>query len=65
MKFLNIKSFADLKKCSRETVYRAEKNQEIDINRTAGFPVIFLTDKNKEWEPRRIGRPKKEILKIS
>jgi hypothetical protein len=65
MKFVNIKQFADMKKTTRENVYSAERKGEVDIDRTAGFPVIFLTNKNINWKPRGKGRPKKGILKIS
>jgi hypothetical protein len=66
MKFFNIKQFAVLKKCSRETIYNAAKRGEVDIDRSAGFPVVYLTEKNLNWMPgQKIGRPKKEILYIS
>ncbi len=61
MKFVNIKQFANMKGCSRETVYAAERRGEVNIDRSAGFPVIYLTEKNLNWKPgQRIGRPKKE-----
>jgi hypothetical protein len=65
MKFLNVKLFAEMKKCSRQTVYNAERVGEIDIDRSTGFPVIYLTEKNLKWKPEPIGRPKKVIMRIS
>jgi hypothetical protein len=66
MKFVNIKQFAAMKKCSRETIYNAAKRGEVDIDRSNGFPVIYLTVKNLNWMPgQNTGRPKKGILNIS
>ncbi len=63
MKFVSIKSFAGLKKCSRETVYNAAKRGEIDIDRTSGIPVIYLSKKNLEWNPsQNMGRPRKNSI---
>ena len=63
MKFLSITRFAALKKCSRETVYNAARNDRIAIDRSSGIPVIFLTEKNLSWKPgKNIGRPRKEKL---
>jgi len=59
LKFVNIRQFAELKKCSRECIYKADRKGEITIDRSAGFPVIFLTEKNRSWKPRGKGRPKK------
>lgn len=65
MKFVNITQYATMKKCSRETIYNAAKRGEIDIDRSAGFPVIYLNEKNTAWQPgKKVGRPKKGILKI-
>lgn len=61
IKFVNITQFSRLKKCSREAVYNAEKRGEIEIDRSAGFPVIHLTEKHQNWKPNSQGRPKKEI----
>ena len=63
MKFLNVKQFAEMKNCSRETVYKAAKSEKVNIDRSAGFPVIHLNDKNLSWNPQQIGRPKKEKIK--
>lgn len=66
MKFVNIKQFAEMKKCSRENIYNAERKGEISIDRTAGFPVIYLTKENLNWKPKEKGRPpKKEKLDLS
>ncbi len=66
MKFVNIKQFAVMKKCSRETIYNAAKRGEVDIDRSAGFPVVYLTEKNLNWKSgQNTGRPKKGILNIS
>ena len=65
MKFVNVKQFADMKNCSRENVYNAARNGEVDIDRSAGFPVIYLTNKNLNWIPKEKGRPKKESLPVS
>jgi hypothetical protein len=55
-----------MKKCSRETIYNAAKRGEVDIDRSNGFPVIYLTVKNLNWMPgQNTGRPKKGILNIS
>ena len=63
MKFLSITRFAEMKKCSRETVYNAAKRGEIDIDRTAGVPVIYLTEKNLKWMPRqKMGRPRNKNI---
>lgn len=62
MRFLNIKQFADLKKCSRENIYNANRKGEVDINRSAGFPVIFLNEKNISWKPKGKGRPRRESI---
>ena len=63
MKFVSIKSFADMKGCSRETVYNASKQGKVDIDRTSGIPVIFLSEKNLSWKPgQNMGRPRKEII---
>jgi len=60
MDFTNVKQFAEIKGCSRQTIYLAEERGEIDIDRTAGFPIVYLTKKNLNWKPgQRIGRPKK------
>lgn len=65
MKFVNVKQFAALKKCSRETIYNAAKRGKVDIDRSAGFPIIYLTEKNLNWKPgQNTGRPKKGILDI-
>jgi hypothetical protein len=63
MKFVNITRFAAMKKCSRETVYKAAKRGKIDIDRNSGMPVIYLTDKNLNWIPgENTGRPRKESV---
>lgn len=60
MKFLSIKKFAELKKCSRETIYNAAKKGYLNIDRSSGTPVIFLNEKNLSWQPGfNQGRPKK------
>ncbi|MBK9097528.1 MAG: hypothetical protein IPM14_05240 [bacterium] len=65
MKFVSITHFAVLKKCSRETVYNAEKRGEVEIDRTAGVPVIHLTEKNMNWKPgQNMGRPKNKSVDI-
>jgi len=62
MNFVNIKQFALTKGCSRMTIYAAEERGELKIDRSAGFPVIYLTKENLAWKPgQRIGRPKKVI----
>ena len=59
MKFVSIKRFAEMKECSRETVYNAAKRGKIDIDRTSGIPVIHLTEKNMDWKPgQNMGRPR-------
>lgn len=63
-KFVNVKQYAAMKKCSRENIYNAAERGEVDIDRTAGFPVIYLTEKNLKWKPAQVGRPKKGILEI-
>ncbi len=63
-KFVNVKQYATMKKCSRETIYNAAKRGEVDIDRQAGFPVIYLTGKNIKWNPGNVGRPKKGVLEI-
>lgn len=63
MKFVNISQFAAIKKTSRETIYKAEKDGKLDIDRSAGFPVIFLTEKNRKWKPRPKGRPINQMTK--
>lgn len=61
LKFVNIKRFAKFKGCSRQTIYAAERRGEIDINRDAGFPVVYLTKKNLAWKPgQKVGRPRKK-----
>lgn len=65
MKFVNIKQFAELKGCSRENIYNAEKKGEVSIDRSAGFPVVFITEKNKNWKPRRKGRPTKNYSDLT
>lgn len=65
MRFVNIIQFAKMKKCSRETVYKAERKGEIEIDRTAGFPIIYLSEKNLYWKPKRQGRPPNKVLDIS
>lgn len=66
MKFLNVKLFAELKECTRQTVYNAESKDEVDIDRSQGFPIVYLTKKNLNWKPgQNIGRPKKEVIKLS
>ena len=65
MKFLNVTLFAAMKKCSRVTIYNAAKSGEVDIDRQAGFAVIYLNEKNLNWKPAQVGRPKKGILNIS
>ena len=63
MKFVSITRFAEMKKCSRETVYNAAKRGEIDVDRTAGVPVIYLTEKNQKWMPgQNIGRPRNKNI---
>lgn len=65
MKFLNVKLFAELKNCTRQTIYNAERDGEIDIDRSQGFPVVFLTKKNSNWKAgQNVGRPSKEIADI-
>jgi len=65
MKFVNITRFAAMKKCSRETVYNAAKRGKIDIDRNSGMPVIYLTEKNLNWNPgENIGRPRKESVDL-
>jgi hypothetical protein len=65
MKFVSITNFAEMKKCSRETVYNAEKRGEIDIDRTAGVPVIHLTEKNMSWKPgQNMGRPRNKNVDL-
>lgn len=60
MKFVSIKRFSEMKKCSRETVYNAAKRGYIQIDRSSGIPVIFLNEKNLSWRPgQNRGRPKK------
>jgi len=61
MKFVNIKQYAELKGCSRPNIYNAEENGEISVERSAGFPVIYLNDKNRKWEPRKKGRPIQKV----
>lgn len=63
IKFVNITQFAKIKKVSRETLYKAERNGEIEVDRSSGFPVIFLTEKNKKWKPRPKGRPISQMTK--
>lgn len=54
-----------MKKCSRQTVYNAARKGEINIDRSQGFPIIFLTEKNLNWKSgQNIGRPKKGIMRI-
>ena len=66
MKFFNYKLFAEMKKCSRQTVYSAENKGEIVIDRSQGFPVVYVTDKNLTWQSGKIiGRHQKEIKSIS
>ena len=62
MKFVSITQFAKLKKCSRETIYKAADRGEVEIDRSSGIPVIFLTEKNSSWKPGEVGRPRKEKL---
>jgi len=65
MKFVSITHFAGIKKCSRETVYNATKRGEIDIDRTAGVPVIYLTRKNMNWIPgQNMGRPRNKKVDL-
>ena len=65
MKFVSITNFAGMKKCSRETVYNAEKRGEVDIDRTAGAPVIHLTEKNMSWKPgQNMGRPRNKNVDL-
>lgn len=61
MRFVNIKQFAAIKNTTRENVYAAERKGEIDIDRSAGFPIIFLTEKNRKWKPRKKGRPRNQM----
>uniref|UniRef100_A0A7V2ZLE1 Helix-turn-helix domain-containing protein n=1 Tax=Ignavibacterium album TaxID=591197 RepID=A0A7V2ZLE1_9BACT len=66
MKFVNIKKFSEMKKCSRETVYNAAKRGYIEIDRSSGIPVIFLNEKNLSWQPgQNRGRPKKRTIDFS
>ena len=60
-KFVNIKQFAKMKGCSRESVYKAERKGELVIDRSAGFPVVYLTEMNLNWKPRKKGRPRKQV----
>ena len=52
-KFVNITKFATMKNCSRETIYSAERKGEIDIDRSSGFPVVYLTAKNLGWKKKK------------
>jgi len=63
MNFVSIKRFADLKKCSRETVYNAAKRGKINIDRTSGIPIIYLSKKNLDWKPgQEMGRPREKSI---
>jgi len=42
-----------MKKCSRENIYNAERKGEVDVDRSAGFPVIYLTEKNSQWKQEK------------
>lgn len=53
---MNIKQFAKWKGCSRQNIYNAEKRGEVEIDRTKGFPVIFLNKNNTNWKPKGRGR---------
>lgn len=62
MKFVNVKQFAQIKNCTRQTVYNAARKGLIAIDRQQGFPIIYLTEKNNNWKPgQNIGRPSKII----
>lgn len=63
-KFVNITQFAKMKKCSRETIYSAGRKGELDIDRTAGFPVIYLTEKNNSWKKRKSNKEKLDLNEI-
>lgn len=66
MRFINIKKFAELKKCSRETIYNAAKRGEVEIDRSSGTPLIFLTEENMNWKPgQNIGRPRAKYVEIT
>ena len=65
MKFVSITSFADMKKCSRQTIYNAAKEGKIDIDRSSGIPVIYLTESNLNWSPgQNMGRPRRESINL-
>jgi len=54
-----------MKKCTRQTVYNAISKGEIDIDRSQGFPIVYLTEKNLNWKPgQNIGRPHKQPVKL-
>ena len=53
MEYLSVTKYAELKEVHRNAVYLAasDKRKEIDIDRRSGISIIFMTKKNKDWQP--------------
>ena len=51
MDFLSIIKYAELKGVTRMAIDLAIKRGDVDIDKSHGPAVIFLTKKNRDWTP--------------
>lgn len=52
LRLKTIPEFAEIKNCSRQTVYNAINRGELDTIVKFGKKLINLTKKNKSWEAK-------------
>jgi len=50
--YYEILEFAELKSCSRQTIYNAIKRGELESSRLYGKLLLKKTAKNKDWTPQ-------------
>ena len=68
MEYLSVTKYAKLKKVHRNAIYLAGSEGRIDIDKSSGVALIFMTDKNKDWKPSKIyqknGRKEKKCKNV-
>ena len=68
MEYLSVTNYAKLKKVHRNAIYLAGSEGRIDIDKTSGVSIIFMTKKNKDWQPSKIYQKnglKKKVKKVA
>jgi len=50
--YYEISEFAELKNCTRQTIYSAVKRGEVEASRLYGKLLVRKSAKNKKWEPQ-------------